>query len=717
MQYGAPEGVNANTHFPPNPFSTQSNPYRHPEQQHLSYPAVVPGAQQHQPYYGHLAPTTQPSQHHASSGLHQPQPYGQQPPVAPPSPGRNGPGAPPPELNSPSLSQYGNVANDERPEGDDDDDADATAQADQGDGAEPIFHLPPPPEGQYATEEALEEAVHSWSLEHGYELVRRASKKNAKGILYKRYMHCSRHGKAANTSKLTDQTRQRFNRKSARINCPMSIAVVATDPMNPQGGWQVRHRKTHHNHGPLDALNLTGHRRRARAGGIEQAVDGLLAIGTPTAQVLQFLQRTNPHGLFTRTDVANMKLKYNKFGTCLIKQDTAANGRPCDTCRARKIKCNQRRPTCGSCIDAGKTCKYDYPDPAEEITRTVVPDVDGIAAGTADGMLPQTGTSGERAQEEPQAAELSRARAGVSEFQQRAQRAEEILANLQAFKTQHVAPVRLDLQSSSVEILAASSCGNGDSYKTIPMLKSADDWPSFRDMMTEASMKENTFEVLVATKTEPIAPPSDCKIEDWNEYVKKLAIFNRRNAALTGTIWSKLATTFRNRVQHLKNAADIWAVLEDTCLPQGSETGFKLYMDLHNITQTNSADLKDYIHRLETAYVDFNRLSKHMSTQTDIQTNRPAPAFSSSTASYTSGPFSAHSATHPASRQPPSPNVFTEEMLCLLFLRNLSPDFKRWVDTLCATNNVAGFGTGPRLGFLELTRRALDHEVAMRGGR
>jgi len=249
------------------------------------------------------------------------------------------------------------------------------------------------------------------------------------------------------------------------------------------------------------------------------------------------------------------------------------------------------------------------------------------------------------------------------------------------------------------------------------MLKSADDWPSFRDMMTEASMKENTFEVLMATKTEPTAPPSDCKIEDWNEYIKKLAIFSRRNAALTGTIWGKLAPTFRNRVQHLKNAADIWAVLEDACLPQGSETGFKLYADLHNVTQASSADLKDYIHRLEMAYVAFNRLSKHLSTQIDHQNLRSTPTFSSYSSSHYSGPYSAHSATHPASKQSPSPNILTEEMLCLLFLKNLAPEFKPWISHLCATNNVAGFGTGPRIGFLELSRRAVEHETELRGPR
>ena len=150
---------------------------------------------------------------------------------------------------------------DQEQEQDDQDDEDVT-QRDEG--GEPVFHLPPPPEATYPNEKELETAIHNWSMEHGYELVRRASKKNAKGVLYKRYYHCSKHGKVANTGKLTDETRIRHNRKSQRMNCPMSLAIVAVDPGSPEGEWQVRHRKTHHNHGPMDALQLAGHRRRAR---------------------------------------------------------------------------------------------------------------------------------------------------------------------------------------------------------------------------------------------------------------------------------------------------------------------------------------------------------------------------------------------------------------------------------------------------------------------
>ena len=594
------------------------------------------------------------------------------------------------------------------PEVNEEDDDDGAQPEQDNNEPEPVFHLPPPPEGTFPSQEALEESVHSWSLEHGYELVRRASKKNAKGVLYKRYMHCSRHGKAANTGKLTNVTRQRFNRKSSRMNCPMSIAVVAVDPNNTEGQWQLRHRKTHHNHGPLDALNLAGHRRRARAGGIEQAVDGLLAIGTPTAQVLQFLQRTNPHGLFTRTDVANMKLKYKKFGTCLVKGDPSAHGRPCNQCRARKIKCDNRRPTCAACSDAEKNCVYDHP-PDESAENA-----DGTETANPEATGDMEDVPNE--DEEQQQSGRSRARGGVSAFQQRAQRAEEILANLQAFQTTHVTPTRLDFQSSAVEILAASSCGSGESYKSVSILASVDDWPRYRDQMTEACMKENTFDVLIATKTEPIRPASDCTVEEWNEYVKRFAIFIRRNAALTAALWGTLAPTFRSRVQKLTKAAEIWAVLEDACLPRGSQTGFKLYMDLHNITQANSTDLKDYILRLENAYTAFNRLSTHWHSQNDPSGSASSSLRPPNHGSY-AGAFSNLHTPHPSSTLPAPQDVFSEEMLCFLFLSHLVPEYQRWVESLCATNNVGGFGTGPPLHFVDLTRRAVEYETTMRNRR
>lgn len=54
--------------------------------------------------------------------------------------------------------------------------------------------------------------------------------------------------------------------------------------------------------------------------------------------------------------------------------------------------------------------------------------------------------------------------------------------------------------------------------------------------------------------------------------------------------------------------------------------------------------------------------------------------------------------------------------MCFLFLRGLKQEFQVWAGKLCATNNVAGFGTGPRLGFVEVSRRAVEFEREWEGG-
>ncbi|KAK6436362.1 hypothetical protein LTR95_007444 [Oleoguttula sp. CCFEE 5521] len=727
-QYGQANAVAYSTY----PFGQQG---QGPYGSGLPYP--VPGQQQsQQPYYPHTTTPQQRQQQQSIPGARQSQSQYPAPPAASTSTRQddheaagalaspdNGPGAPLPGPESPSMLQYDDEVrdaldgqdqdNDQPQDEDDHDDDDENAQRD--DSGQPVFHLPPPPEATYPTYQDLEEAIHSWSKEHGYELVRRASKKNAKGVLYKRYYHCSKHGKVANTGKLTVETRIRHNRKSQRMNCPMSLAVVATDPAAPQGEWQVRHRKTHHNHGPMDALSLAGHRRRARQGGVEQAVDGLFAIGTPTAQVLQFLQRTNPNGLFTRTDVANMKLKYKKFGTCLERKEPTIIGpgqRSCNQCKAKKMRCDATRPTCSTCVGLNLECVYNY-EGDRSVQRLISLDTEQ----QSEILNAHPHIQGVPQEDLVQTTPIRHRPNGVSVFQQNAQRAEEILANLQAFQTQHITVAKLDLQSSSVEVLAASSCGSGDSYKIVPTLQSPADWPAYRDAMSEATMKENTYEVLLAAKIEPAAPPADCPVEQWNEYIKQLAIFNRRNTALTGALWGTLSPAFRRMVQHLKLASEIWAVLEESCLPRGSDQGYKAYLELHSVSHANSRDLKDYIIRLETAFISFNRLSHTWRAAESHVPPRGTPtATSTGNTINASNPFTALGSKHPGSMLPPAAPVFSEDMLCFLFMKNLGPEFKRWSESLCATNNVAGFGTGPRLGYVDLTKRAAEWEIQQRRG-
>nr|POE51644.1 hypothetical protein CFP56_25851 [Quercus suber] len=646
----------------------------------------------------------------------------------------NGPGAPPPESNTPDnieeelINALQGGGSDQglqnnRNGDDDDDDQD---QDGEGDENEPVFQLPPPPEGNYANEKELEQQMHAWTLDHGYECVRRASKKNARGVVYKRYYHCSRHGKKSGTVGPEDSARKRAKKKTGRLGCQMSLAAVAVDPTNPAGEWQIRHRKTFHNHAAENAVTLTGHRRRARGGDVERIIDSLFTIGTPTTQVLRFLEKNHPSGLFTRTDVANMKLKFNKYGTCVKdglpeRSNTAGKGgvpSACLRCRQKRVKCNSVRPTCGTCTTDGTACEYDH-EPIEFPTHEVngsraTPEIDGPSLA---GLATQMDQSAEQRTSQTQPRQ-GRQALRTDEGLERAQR---IMSELQSFQAEHVRPTRLALESSAVELLAISSCGNGDLYKSVPLLTSAANWPTYSSLMIGASMKENTYDVLIGIKNEPPVPPTDCEVETWNEYIKQFAIFKRRNDLLLASIWGSLAPSFKTRVAKCKSAAQAWNLVEDMCQPHGSDQAFKAYADLQSITLQTSRDLNDYIQRIEQAYTDLVRIRLyHQQAQDSIgisstlSTNTRSPSHTNTT----NGPTTP--AAGPAKRNcrtlGDALDVFPEESLCFLFLTNLGSVFRSWAEMICATNNVGGFGTGVKVGFRELSRRAIEWDAGRRRG-
>ncbi|UJO16134.1 uncharacterized protein CLAFUR5_04810 [Fulvia fulva] len=729
-----------NTYPPPLPQTTpysyppaltqQPQPLQHspPQIQQNSTPAQNQPQQQSQ-FFQTLpqgAPRAQPSrnrQQRVNNGNHN------DPSSVPSTPG-NGPGAPPPMPNSPpnyeeelmsALQQdhpnNSHVVIDDTLNDDNDNDDEDDDDVHMGDGNddEPIYQLPPPPEAIYPNEVDLEKAMHAWSLEHGYELVRRASKKNARGLLYKRYFHCSKHGKTSTQKKDADKNKVRINRKSNRIGCPMSLAAVAVDPHDPSGNWQIRHRKTHHNHPAVDAIKLAGHRRRARIGGVEKAVDGLFAIGTNTSDVLKFLQRTNPDGLFNRTDVANMKLKYKKYGTCAQRPDdgtvekqvqvSSKSGFPsaCTNCRSKKTKCDSIRPVCGACAKNGTQCHYDHaPHPrVEQPAQTInAPPPAAVQLQSSQHMPEQqmNGMDNSMAMidQQPLHPQFSNT---PSINHQNAQQAEQVLAALANFQQEHVKPTRLTLESSAVEVLANSVCGNGDSYRTVmprPFTLGSD-WRLFKDNFIAAAVKENSYDVLIGDKKEPVKPTGDLTVEENNEYIKQLAIFKRRNEMLKIGLKECLAANMWSRMNQYKTANEIWLGLEDMCMPRGSDQAYVRFLEINNITLPNSGSLDQFVHNLEMKYNDFNQLQHHHDTR------RLPPA-------------------ERAKKLRDGNGTFPEDMLCFIFLRNLGHQHQTLASNLCKKNNIGGYGSGERLGFKELTslvKRAMDWEASRQasGGR
>ncbi len=499
---------------------------------------------------------------------------------------------------------------------------------------------------------------------------------------------------------------KRKAKKSNDSQCPMSLATVAVDPSDPGGQWQIRHRKTHHNHPADDAKSLAGHRRRFRDENVQRAIDGLFAIGTSTAQVVQFLQRTSPNGLFTRTDVANMKIKWRKYGTCMVKHGEGAEvlakklPRPptplgaCHRCRTKHQACDSKEPRCGTCIKVGAECTYDRRN--RDRDRQI--ELDDSTMIVYDGPSAPTSAQQQAIVEHAAPDVTPSASARRPRFSQTKKAATiEILEQLSSAQNNRYAPKRLELQSSEVEILAQSSCGNGSSYEHLPLLAGPNEWPNFRDCVIQASRKENTYDVLVGTKSEPTNPGpivgmegGPAEVESWNEYIKQLAIYRRRNELLLSALTEHMIPYYRSRVVNMSKASAVWDALENLFQPRGCEVAFRLFLDLHSIHLDTSKDLKDYIHRMQSTYERFKKLPLNTSP----------------------------TSMGPASGRPHRPRdgseAVPEEMVCLLFLQNLGPEWRRWVDGLCATNNIGGFGTGERLGLKDLCKRAVGYEAMQR---
>ncbi|KAI5358613.1 putative zn(2)-C6 fungal-type DNA-binding domain, FAR1 DNA binding domain-containing protein [Septoria linicola] len=710
----------------PTPLTGLQRPQQHPQPQPSQYFQALPQG----------APTTtrrrQPSQKQRQQSTPQPPTLGSLDQhngrsSLPCSPG-NGPGAPPPERNSPPpgfeeelMNALQNRTDDGDPpaatrandEDEDDDDQDVV------DEDEPVYQLPPPPENEYADEVELEKAIHAWSLEHGYELVRRASKKNAKGQLYKRYYHCSKHGRVS-SNKTPEKDKVRVNRKSNRIGCPMSLAAVSVNPHDPTGNWQIRLRKAHHNHPAVEANELAGHRRRARFGAVEKAVDGLFAINTSTNDVLKFLQRTQPEGLFKRTDVANMKLKFKKHGTCANQAESghaevtpqttpsaAQKGFPsaCNTCRGRKSKCDSQRPNCGSCLKSGAVCTYDHvptsrssqqqplppappnrpqqQTPTASSARARQPQRQALA-GAADDDVMQIDPPQPNFQIPPDNGHMNPMNQATSQAAQ----AQQVFAAIAAFQQEHITPTRLDLNSSAVEVLASSTCGNGDSYRSaIPQYFSiGGDWKKYKEAFESAAVKENCVDVLLGHKKEPDKPkPAEgeagIEVEVHNEYIKQLAIFKRRNEMLKQGLRDTLAPALWNRVKPYHNASGMWTALEDMCCPRGSDQAYARFNDILYVTLANcGGNLDHYIHTIELKWTEFNELANtHESRRSSSQLNM--------------------SAAEVLKRKVAGNGTIPEEMLCFLFLRNLGPQHQNLAANMCVANNIGGFGSGERCGF------------------
>lgn len=245
--------------------------------------------------------------------------------------------------------------------------------------------------------------------------------------------------------------------------------------------------------------------------------------------------------------------------------------------------------------------------------------------------------------------------------------AEKILASLQQAEQLPARPTRLTLQSSSVELAAYASCGNGESYNSVPRLNHPSDWPVFKDAFYEAALKENTSDVLTGAKQTPVASAAtDMTIEGWNEYILQTAIFNRRNNSLLGGLRGRLGPALKARLIGYTSATALWTAMEKTCTaPPSSDRALALFHSLLSTSLESCGNVLDqYVHVLESRWLEIDQLHAGVVDTRD--------------------------------------STRSEGVICMIFLENLGAEHHRLAIAICKKYNVGGYGTGERVGFKAL---------------
>lgn len=171
--------------------------------------------------------------------------------------------------------------------------------------------MPLPPEATFPTLQELEDSVHAWTLQYGYELVNTSSqKKGTHG--QKKTVRCGRAGKTKNCRKLDHTTRVRKT-SSHKSGCKVSVLYVTDD--KEQGPWSIQHPRqpASHNHLPTKAEALPNYRRSKRTAELVSVVKAHLSAGIPTRQSLAVLCTEFPDSFQTCRDLYNIKREHRRI--------------------------------------------------------------------------------------------------------------------------------------------------------------------------------------------------------------------------------------------------------------------------------------------------------------------------------------------------------------------------------------------------------------------
>ena len=193
-----------------------------------------------------------------------------------------------------------------------------------------LWHIEPPPEELFSSQEKAVAAIHAWTLQHGFNVVRRSADKlnGDPGAVWRRYYECDQAGKPKHTQHLTEEQRQRPMRGSKKHGCPMRLCIRAVDLDDLDGEWIIHHTRNGsvlHSHPPSREPSVhSDHRRRqmseaveTHAASLQETIAVQSAVGVRTQNIQAAILYSHPDSLLVAKDISNAKeqAKRNVLGS------------------------------------------------------------------------------------------------------------------------------------------------------------------------------------------------------------------------------------------------------------------------------------------------------------------------------------------------------------------------------------------------------------------
>lgn len=116
---------------------------------------------------------------------------------------------------------------------------------------------------------------------------------------------------------------------------------------------------------------------------------------------------------------------------------------------------------------------------------------------------------------------------------------------------------RLTLSDPSVKELAQASCVHEKYYDALPKLQSEANWQEWSDALQHAALIAGTDTVLNGESKHPNSlEGKQCATSEWNDNIKRIAIWRARNESLLKAMRSAAGIHFSNSVA--SNAHDTY---------------------------------------------------------------------------------------------------------------------------------------------------------------